>query len=108
MANHKRKRPRSQRAGCKMCKPWKGNGVGKDGELFEKHSDHNRRQAAFHEILDHEMSASIGDESEDDGEFELRRRDFHKRIEEAAKKVAAMHPSERVEIGYKYIPLPNE
>lgn len=26
MANHKRKRPKNQRAGCLFCKPWKGNG----------------------------------------------------------------------------------
>ena len=25
MANHKAKRPRAQRAGCKMCKPWKSS-----------------------------------------------------------------------------------
>lgn len=27
MPNHKRKRPKSRRSGCLMCKPWKGNGV---------------------------------------------------------------------------------
>jgi hypothetical protein len=25
MANHKRKRPKNQRNGCLLCKPWKGN-----------------------------------------------------------------------------------
>jgi hypothetical protein len=25
--HHKRKRPKRQRAGCLMCKPWKRNGV---------------------------------------------------------------------------------
>jgi len=27
--HHKRKRPRSARSGCKMCKPWKKNGAAK-------------------------------------------------------------------------------
>ena len=27
MVNHKRKRPANRRAGCKLCKPWKINGV---------------------------------------------------------------------------------
>lgn len=27
--NHKRKRPKNQRAGCLMCKPWKANGAKK-------------------------------------------------------------------------------
>ena len=25
--NHRNKRPRSGRAGCKMCKPWKAKGM---------------------------------------------------------------------------------
>ncbi len=25
--NHKRGRPKNRRAGCLMCKPWKGNGM---------------------------------------------------------------------------------
>lgn len=27
MVNHKRGRPKNRRAGCLMCKPWKGNGM---------------------------------------------------------------------------------
>ena len=27
--HHKRKRPKSRRAGCLMCKPWKRQGVSK-------------------------------------------------------------------------------
>jgi hypothetical protein len=27
--NHKRGRPKNRRAGCKLCKPWKGNGMRK-------------------------------------------------------------------------------
>jgi hypothetical protein len=53
-----------------MCKPWKGRAVGKDGELFEKHSDHTRRQAAYHD-MNHEMAASLGDELDDDGDLDL-------------------------------------
>ena len=30
MSNHKRKRPKNNRAGCLMCKPNKMNGWGKD------------------------------------------------------------------------------
>jgi hypothetical protein len=26
MANHKRRKPKEQRAGCMMCKPWKWSG----------------------------------------------------------------------------------
>lgn len=29
MAHHKRKRPKHQRAGCLMCKPWKDERLGK-------------------------------------------------------------------------------
>lgn len=28
MAHHKRRRPKSRRAGCLMCKPWKHQRVG--------------------------------------------------------------------------------
>lgn len=41
--HHKRKRARNQRAGCKLCKPWKVNGFTTeriDGECW---SDHKRR-----------------------------------------------------------------
>jgi len=47
--NHKRGRARNRRAGCKLCKPWKVNGVGKSGNrgsLPEKYSDYNRRDVA--------------------------------------------------------------
>lgn len=48
--NHKRKRPRNRRAGCKLCKPWKTNGFRTeraDGEAF---SAHRRRVHAGAEI----------------------------------------------------------
>ena len=44
--HHKRHRPRNGRAGCKMCKPWKVNGVRSESHRGEKFSDHRRRLAA--------------------------------------------------------------
>jgi hypothetical protein len=41
--NHKRKRPRNARAGCKLCKPWKVNGFCNERPGGEPHSDHKRR-----------------------------------------------------------------
>lgn len=40
----KRGRSRRRRAGCKMCKPWKMNGVRTESEQGEKWSDHKRRE----------------------------------------------------------------
>ena len=51
--NHKRKKPRSQRAGCKLCKPWKINGrrtEGKEGEAF---SAYKRRQCIDKELREY-------------------------------------------------------
>jgi hypothetical protein len=44
--NHKRKRPRNRRAGCKLCKPWKVNGIRTEREGGEKFTDHKRRKVA--------------------------------------------------------------
>ncbi len=44
--HHKRGRARSRRAGCKLCKPWKMNGVRTARLGGEKFSDHVRRRAA--------------------------------------------------------------
>lgn len=44
--NHKRGRPRNSRAGCKLCKPWKANGVRTETVKGERFSDHTRREAA--------------------------------------------------------------
>jgi len=46
MAHHKRKRPKNQRAGCLMCKPWKMNGFGKSRTDAESFSDHRRLESA--------------------------------------------------------------
>jgi hypothetical protein len=48
--NHKRKRPRDRRAGCKLCKPWKVNGYRTERSEGEKFSDHRRRMAAAQEL----------------------------------------------------------
>ncbi len=48
--NHKRKKRRNIRAGCKMFKFWKVNGFSKNNPEFEKHSDHVRRQFANSEV----------------------------------------------------------
>ena len=44
--NHKRKRPRNRRAGCKLCKPWKVNGFATERQDGEKFGDHRRRAVA--------------------------------------------------------------
>lgn len=44
--HHKRKKHRNRRSGCKMCKPWKVNGVRTEAREGEKFSDHKRREAA--------------------------------------------------------------
>jgi hypothetical protein len=44
--NHKRKKRRNIRAGCKMCKPWKVNGYRTERPEGEKFSDHKKRIAA--------------------------------------------------------------
>ncbi len=48
--NHKKKRPISRRAHCKMCKPWKINGYKTERIGGEKYSDHVRRMVADNEI----------------------------------------------------------
>ncbi|HEB56143.1 MAG TPA: hypothetical protein ENI98_07535 [Gammaproteobacteria bacterium] len=48
--HHKRGRPRNRRAGCKLCKPWKVNGVRTERADGEKFSDHRRRMIAANAI----------------------------------------------------------
>jgi hypothetical protein len=48
--NHKRKRHRNRRAGCKHCKPWKVNGYATERQDGEKFSDHKRRKFAAEEL----------------------------------------------------------
>ena len=52
--NHKRKRPRNRRAGCKLCKPWKVNGYRTERREGEKFSDHRRRVSAEREVREHD------------------------------------------------------
>lgn len=52
--HHKRGRPRSRRAGCKMCKHWKINGWRTERVDGEKFTDHQRRVSAdeaIHDVL---------------------------------------------------------
>ncbi len=44
--NHKRKRPANRRAGCKLCKPWKSNGIRTERNYGEGIGNHRRRVAA--------------------------------------------------------------
>jgi hypothetical protein len=46
MANHKKRRPINRRAGCKMCKRWKINGMRTERIEAERYSDHVRRTVA--------------------------------------------------------------
>ncbi|HED13109.1 MAG TPA: hypothetical protein ENI62_05555 [Gammaproteobacteria bacterium] len=48
--HHKRGRPKNRRAGCKLCKPWKVNGVRTERADGEKFSDHRRRMIAANTI----------------------------------------------------------
>lgn len=48
--HHKRGKSRNQRAGCKLCKPWKANGVRTERADGEKFSDHVRRETARRDI----------------------------------------------------------
>ena len=48
--HHKLGRPRNRRAGCKMCKPWKANGVRTESAEGERRSDHVRRRAADEQV----------------------------------------------------------
>lgn len=53
--NHKRKRPRNSRAGCKLCKPWKVNGFSTERVDGERHSDHVRRMTAKEDARDPDL-----------------------------------------------------
>jgi hypothetical protein len=44
--HHKRGRARNQRAGCKLCKPWKVNGFRTERRDGERFSDHQHRLSA--------------------------------------------------------------
>jgi hypothetical protein len=58
--NHKRHRARNQRAGCKLCKPWKVNGFGAERGDGEKFADHRRRNAAQREIRAETQAPRVG------------------------------------------------
>jgi hypothetical protein len=46
VGHHKRRRPKNQRAGCLMCKPWKQNGLKGSREHAGHPSDLKRIRAA--------------------------------------------------------------
>ena len=48
--HHKRGKARNRRAGCKLCKPWKINGVRTERLDGEKFSDHRRRSLAERDV----------------------------------------------------------
>jgi hypothetical protein len=50
MPHFKRRRPKSRRAGCLLCKPWKANGVNRRSKNGEKYSDFRRRVAATEKV----------------------------------------------------------
>src|ERR1700726_2933569 len=52
LMHHKRRRSRNQRAGCKLCKPWKVNGFRTERSDGERFSDHRRRAGAARELRD--------------------------------------------------------
>ena len=54
--NHKRKRTRNRRSGCKLCKPWKVNGFRTERRNGEKFGDHRRRAATEQELREHRCS----------------------------------------------------
>ena len=58
--HHKRGKASNQRAGCKLCKPWKVNGFATEREGGEKHSDHVKREFSDAEIREqHEKMPDI-------------------------------------------------
>ena len=57
MANHKRKRAKNRRAGCKLCKPWKANGVRTDRADAEQWGDHRRRRGSALDLSEFRRTA---------------------------------------------------
>ena len=53
--NHKKRKTKNRRAGCKLCKPWKANGFATERKDGEKFSDHKRRHFAGQAIDREEM-----------------------------------------------------
>ena len=57
MANHKRKRAKNRRAGCKLCKPWKANGVRTERADAEQWGDHRRRRGSALDLSEYRRTA---------------------------------------------------
>ncbi len=53
MANHKKRKTANQRAGCKMCKPWKINGNSRNYGCYPKSpTDMRKLQDSVEELWD--------------------------------------------------------
>lgn len=50
--NHKRKRPKSRRAGCLLCKPYKANGA-KGQDASQTYQERKARERTAHEVADY-------------------------------------------------------
>ena len=48
MAHHKRRKPKSARSGCLLCKPWKANGSKRRERM--RHSDSKRLYSADRDV----------------------------------------------------------
>ena len=61
--HHNRGCARNQRAGCKLCKPWKVNGFRTERVDGERFSDHQRRLAAAGRAVeaDERLSAEMAE-----------------------------------------------
>jgi len=66
MANHKKKRPLNRRGHCKLCKPWKINGMNHESHEFERHSDHKRRMWAKIDAKEIELENTKKEETVND------------------------------------------
>lgn len=66
MANHKRRKPKHQRAGCLMCKPHKDE-RGKNGKKAENRQARRLREDPVPKLVNVEVDRML-DENDDDEE----------------------------------------
>lgn len=63
--NHKRGKPKNARAGCLLCKPWKGNGM-----HYDTHRDELAKESLQQDLRDCDLmgqSESVPDDRDDGG-----------------------------------------
>ena len=58
MANHQRRRPKNQRAGCLLCKPSKANGVSPVDRLLPRDL---RKLGRVRRLTRHDLGADISE-----------------------------------------------